>query len=627
MSFRHAFPVLFYSLLAAYASADDALNLDPSKIGSHKSFGPPPVVAPPKIMSYQPENQFDPHRPQYVYAADAVDDSMKPGHVLLGQMGNHTYGGAFWRQREANYYLIGGVHYTKARHYRDGNGDKVDFGYQRDGEAAVIGWVPGAAADVRLTLLRDNILDDRQPQHPMDPVKTRRLVGKIDARLGKPDDSNTLHLSLAHIDLKRRANNHDLRVSPPGKPKIDMKVEREKTNFDLNYSFDFNEKNRILAGVRYKNDQHIGRRFMQTPKGSVLNAFRFPDVHSDLWGVYGGYRFRFDEHNKLETALTYEHKESEAKAAGHSFAPLPVPSPRQLWMKYYGRMFTGKVKNDGVSGKIRYTWENNEKTKIYGEYANLLRLPENPESFSALPGKMGMGNVTNPFIRPERHQRFTLGTDWRGKSYRDYQQTMEDDYLSSWRVSASVFYDQVSDFITFDRARGQKGIMASDGTVITRNVDARLAGGDVRYRHNWSSKVSTVMGLGYRYGENRSDHRPLYQVRPFHADIAIDRKDYFSKGTWSIGTALRYEHKQTRRDDDRKTGLGMDLPEAAKSHVVADVYGSIEWKNTVGLNFGINNIFNRHYASFITNAHVEALTPGLIYAPGRTYWLNVHANF
>jgi hypothetical protein len=57
------------------------------------------------------------------------------------------------------------------------------------------------------------------------------------------------------------------------------------------------------------------------------------------------------------------------------------------------------------------------------------------------------------------------------------------------------------------------------------------------------------------------------------------------------------------------------------------VYAGVNIKDKYGLRLGVNNVFNKKYAEHISGDHVLALSPSVVYAPGRTYWLSLHAAF
>ena len=76
-----------------------------------------------------------------------------------------------------------------------------------------------------------------------------------------------------------------------------------------------------------------------------------------------------------------------------------------------------------------------------------------------------------------------------------------------------------------------------------------------------------------------------------------------------------------------KTGLGDDDPIAAKGETVVDLHGAIQFRNRLGISFGVDNLFNQKYAEFMPGLHVDAIGAPTVYAPGRTFWAKAHVNF
>lgn len=623
--------------LAFSAMAEPVYPINPQQYGMHKAFGPPKPITPKDVLTIRPDNQFDLEglklRGDYANAVDSVNDRMdKPFHLTLGQFGDSTYTGALWRQREANYYVIGGVDYTKAGDYKDGNGKTVNFGYERQGGALVLGVLPTLNMEHRLTLVYDDIDDDKQPQHKMDPVNTRRMIGKYNGRFGAQDDSNTVHLELSAIDVERDANNFDLRnQNKPKAKKIIMAVERQKYSADVHYNFKFNEQHHSSIGLEFEDDTHDAKRFVKTPKGNRQNGYRFPDVNVKTTSLYASHEWKPSKQHSLKAALHYDWQTANARQANKQFVVGKNPktgkpitmSSAGLWQNYYGKKLDGDIKQDGLSGKLRYTFEATPHQQFYGELASLYRMPENPERFAVLPAPAGSAWAANPWIKPERENRLTLGMKLNGNGWGGYQNTKQDDYAGAWQLSGEVYYANVNDFITIDRYRGMKAPLK--GNIISRNVDAKLAGIDVNYRQNWTQNLSSSLDASYRYGQNKTDDRPLYQIAPFEAGLSVDWKDYFDGGSYSLGSRLSYQHHQSRRDDNPLTGLGMDND--TSGYTTLDLYGGVEWKNNVGVSFGIDNVFDRNYAKYITDDHVEVVAPSVVNAPGRTFWLRVNAAF
>lgn len=616
--------VLFSCGLATVAIAEPIYPINPQQYGAHKAFGPPKPITPQNVLTTRPENQFDLLRDGEPNAVNQVNDRMdKPFHFTLGQFGKSSYAGALWRQREANYYVIGSLAYSNAEDYKDGDGHRVNYGYQRQNAALILGLLPTIHQEHRVTLVYDNIDDDKQPQHVMDPVKTRRLISKYHGRFGAQDNSNTLHIDLSAINLKRHANNFDLRFRAPKQPHVLMRVQRQKYDVDVHYNIQLNAQHRSSIGLAYQDDTHDAKRFVKTPRGDVQNGYRFPDIKTQTTRLYASHQWQPAQQHTVKAALNYTWQNAKVRAATRPLGMAQLPTPQRLWQMYYGKQLNGAIKQNGLSGKLRYTFKPSSQQQFYGEIASLYRLPENTERFAVLPGPAGSAWGLNPWIKPERENRFTLGFKINGAGWGAYQTTKQDDYSTAWQVDGAVFYADVDDFITLDRYRGRLAPLR--GNIISRNVDAKLWGADVQYRQNWIQNLSTALGAHYRYGQNQTDHRPLYQIAPFAADVRVDWRDYFDGGSYSFGSRLHYQHQQNRRDDNTLTGLGID--NATKGFSTLDLYGGVEWKNNVGLSFGIDNVFDRNYALYFSGNHVEAIAPSVVNAPGRTFWLRLNAAF
>lgn len=621
-----------YILLLSYCFtstvfAESVYPINPQQYGMHKPFGPPKPINPKTVLTARPDNQFDlQDRASYPNAVHSINARMdKPFHFTIGQYGNSTYTGALWRQREANYYLLGNIHYTQAKHYKDGDNNQVNYGFKRKGATLVAGVLPNTHTEHRITLVYDEIDDDKQPQHQMDPINTRRIIGKYNGRFGAQDNSNTVHVELSAADIQRDANNFDVRTNPAGTPRVIMDVERKKYAADLHYNYAWNEQHHSTIGLGFKYDTQDAKRFVKTPVKLVQNGYRFPNVQVQTTSLYAAHAWKPNTQNTIKAALNYDWQTAQARAATSPLGIPMLPTPQRLWQMYYGKKLTGKIKNKGMSGKLYYAYQPTAQQKFYGEFASLYRMPSNPERFAVLPAPAGSGKgwASNPWIKPERENRITLGMQLNGSGWGGYQNTKQDAYASAWQLSGSVFYADINDFITLDRYRGK--VPALRGNIISRNVNAKLAGADLSYRQNWTPNLSTALGMSYRYGKNTTDNRPLYQIAPFAANLGVDWKGYFNGGSYSVGSRLHYQHQQNRRDDNPLTGLGID--NNIKGFTTVDVYAGVEWSNNVGISVGVDNVFDRSYAKYITHDHVESVAPRVINAPGRTFWLRLNAAF
>lgn len=199
---------------------------------------------------------------------------------------------------------------------------------------------------------------------------------------------------------------------------------------------------------------------------------------------------------------------------------------------------------------------------------------------------------------------------------------------NAWRIGASMVIDYAKDFIILDRARGQEGTNPNNknGNIVSRNIDATLYSLNGFAHYNFLENFGIKANIYYNYGENRSDNRPLYQIAPLEATLNFDHQNYASFGKYALGSAIRAVANQNRGNFDRRNGLGIDRK--TSGFAVIDLYGSISFRDTFGLRFGINNILDKNYSEYISGSHTEAVAPtNIIYAPGISFYIALNGKF
>lgn len=627
MRIRYFLPALVISTL----HAEEGVNLASAEAYQMQlAFGPPPVITPQTDFTMPVENQFDYLHP-WADASVAQDvGSVTSRPVLIGLQANPYSDGerALFRFRGSNAYVIGHAYRHNLNSYKDGNGKTVNAGYLRNGQAVVGGLVPDARQEYRLGVIHDRIDDDRQPHFQLDARSTRRIVLNGTARIGAQDQSNTFNFNVRHVDLERAADNHSLRRPAAGQPRVGMEIERQMTTLNADYRLHYGEQ-RSQFGLTYGHDQHLASRFVFTPQGKKRNAYRFPDIHSDRMHLFYDHFWDITPAHQLSGGLSYDllRADPRAKNTPASIGNNTFPAPAQLWQKYYGRKLADKQKTDGFGIALSYRFQPSEQQSYRVSVDSLLRQPDNTERFHALPGENGSGWIGNPFLKPERHNRISLQGSWQGEGYRDYGKVAHGDLAGAWKIEAQADYDKVSNFITLDRARRQPGILQADNNVISRNVDATLIGAELSAAKSLTDNLAVRGKIRYQYGENDTDKRALYNVRPMSADIAVDYRDYAEFGSYNLGASLHYSHRNRRLDSDKKRGLGLDNPLNHQSYATVNLYAGLQTHDRFALTLGVNNLFDRQYYAFNEQPHIAAQSTLAVGAPERTYWLGFHFNF
>ena len=626
------------SLMSMHAVAEELAN--PDQIQPLKEFAPPKPIAPNAAQGQMPENQFDhTDRTGYHFVTSQIDQSMQTLKLSSGVYGQSFYNSLTANARTANYYGVLNVNHTKANGYKDGAGNQVDWKYKRFNQAAVLGWVPSANQEYRFTLIHDNIDDDKQPHFQNDAVETQRYISRLNARFGSADLSNTLQAELAYRKIKRQADNYTLR--PPAGQNVFVELDREIFDISLKYDRDWGKFHNTIS-ASYQKDKHNGERYLHTALRDVLNGYRFGDIHTDRYRLSNTLSYRFNEAHKLGFGVTYEHnsakvRKNQARLVNPQNPAIFFASPQQIWRHYFGHNFNGKIDTNALSAELKYDFTPSEQKKYSISMARIERIADNTERFNSLAaivhnsrtGALMNQNpaaavVGNPLIKPEVHNFIKITADLKNEAYTSYHNSL---LGSGWQLGGSLMYDKVKDLIIFDRARGQNGVVARNGGFITRNVDADIFVASAYANYNFNPRWAAGAKAIYSYGQNTTDSRALYQIRPFELAGQLDYKNYFSSGSYNLGAAVRFAAKQSRGDFDAATGLGIDQREAAKGFAMVDLYAGLNFKDKYGLRAGVNNVFNKKYAEFISGNHVLALSPRVVHAPGRTFWLSLHAAF
>ena len=640
--------LLFMAFVAENALAQNLAS--PKQFGPLKKFGPPPIIAPNVALGHYLENQYNhTNRGDYFTLTDSMDNAMNPIHFSGGYFEGSAYESALLKLREAKVYTLLNLHHTNANTYKDGDGDKIPFGYDRSGASAVLGVVFNPNNELKTTFVYDGIDDDKQPQHDMDAVETKRYIGKINYRLGDADLSNTLNLDATYIDLHRIADNFSIQNNYRKKAPMQMRMEVDRNilvlgaTHDLDFS-DFHNK----IGVSYTHDEHIGKRSGKkagTPAPFALNGYRFPDVVAKEISLFDDISYKFNNTNKLTLGLEYDYNKAEVKKINevvgyHPNGGKPM-TPGVAWGIHYDEKFDGKVDRDALSAALKYDFTPFNTQSYSLEIASIERIPSNDERFVALNPPMlpspnakpqpnqqnqmhGKGWITNPNLKTERRNRIKASFSIKDENYLDYMDSYFDN--NAWKIGGSLVADYAQDFIILDRARAQKGIKNKSTNIISRNVDATLYSINLNATYNFLEHFGARFNAYYNYGENRDDNRALYQIAPLEATLNLDYNNYASFGKYAFGTALRAVANQSRGDFDTKKGLGIDRKMGG--FALWDLYGSVIFSDVWGLQFGVNNILDKEYSEFISGSHVESVAPTqVINAPGRSFFIALHGSF
>jgi iron complex outermembrane receptor protein len=308
--------------------------------------------------------------------------------------------------------------------------------------------------------------------------------------------------------------------------------------------------------------------------------------------------------------------DTDANRAGEQATVPTMPGmavqrgPADLYDLYYNTRDTDRSEHN-IGGFATLEHALGAEAAVYATVSRTVRTADATERFIASDNGMAADQrwVGNPDLDPEAHHQLELGY------------TRE---TGPWDVAASVYYNDVTDYILRDRAHGQAGIEQDDSATIYRNVDAEFAGFEVEGGIRWTSHWSSRTTLAYVYAENTDDDRAIAQIPPLGGSISLE----YTRSDWSLGGMVRADARQGRVEDDPATDSGQDAGKTPGWGVL-DLYGSYEGSDRFSVSAGINNVFDRTYAYHVNKANVDPFNPEAVQVnePGREIWLRLSATF
>jgi iron complex outermembrane receptor protein len=511
------------------------------------------------------------------------------------------FGDVAWATRR--YFLRSRAQYTDAGNYEDGNGDQVRSAYRETAASLASGFT--LSGDDRLELLvdatraEDVLYSGAGMDAPKDDSDTYRLSYETPAAGGE------LTLESWYAKVHHFMDNYSLRpLTAPMALRVPARsrtvggralFERAAGGWDATFALDY-----------LNNDRHATR-FQGTTPGSVdmVNSFLWPGASlTDLGVTVQGVRPLAA--GRLTAGLRYDHVEAGAGQADHDPASPLLSSPDELYRSYYGRP-AGDENEDHVSWLLRYERPfGPQGFRLFAGLSRTVRTADATERYMAMnnAANPAMRWVGNPGLDPEDHRQVDLGFTWR-RAWLD--------------LTGAVFFDDVRDFITPDRARGQDGILQADGARIYRNVDAQLVGAELEGRWRLAEGWEIAASAAWVRGENTADDRPLPQIPPLNGMFELLR----AVGDWEAGGRLRWADRQSRVDDDPATGSGLDADETP-GHAVLDLFWRGSFFRLGDFGVGVDNLFDKTWADHLNGANQDPFNPDPVQVnePGRVVWAN-----
>lgn len=495
----------------------------------------------------------------------------------------------------------------RADNYDDGNGREVRSAFEQFGGGSEVGWRYGAGSAIALSAER-NVVEDALfagagMDAPWTATNTYRMSLGHNVEGGAALERIEANIYGSYVD--HVMDNYSLRA--PAMMTMLTEAESNTVGGRLAGVFGFGEVELTLGGDYRRNERDAvsySSMMLAVPPTAISN-YTWPGIEIENIGVFAEAKAPLAARTELTAGIRTDFVSVKATKADLLPAGMGAIAARQLYAATYGISDTDRNETN-ISGLVRVTHDFGSFSGWAGA-SRAVRTADATERGIARGPLNANAWVGNPGLDPEKHHQIDLG--------------LETD-RSDWKASASVWYDNVSDYITRDRARGQAGVLVANGANIYRNVDAELAGFDMAAEWAFAPSWRVNGNLAYTWGKNTTDSRALYQIPPLSGSVEIVRQ----VTEWSAGMRMRWAAQQTRVDLDPATGSGLDVQETP-GYAALDIFGSWKLAEAVELRAGVANILDASYASHLNRANGFDPTVVQVNEPGRSAYLQMNFEF
>ncbi len=496
-----------------------------------------------------------------------------------------------------------------ADNYEDGNGTEVRSSFDHRQGGVVFGLTPNKNRLIELTLERNDFEHALYPGAGMDSPEEEgsfyRFRYEDKPAAGWVED---IKFEAYSSDVDHLMDNYSERPAPvypagtmkAGLPMLRATPTNSKTTggrLVLNSGLD---STRIDWGVDLqRNERFAVLNDMDSGAAKAL-SFLWPDVTIEQIGLFSEATRTLSDKATIKAGLRVDNVDVTAGKVGDK--PI-LASPNMAYNTYYG--VTAKDNSEtNIGGLLRYEQAFDNGVSIFTGLSRSVRTADATERYMNkwnMDGKLRW--VGNPDIEAEKHHQLDMGV---------VKATERS------RFGATIFYDDVADYILRDAARGQSGILQADGADIYRNVDAELYGAEVEGRVQLSDLLDVSASLAWVRATNTTDDRPIAQTPPLNGKVQLD----YSVSDWSLGGRVRFADKQDRIDTLSKQEVG-----ETAGWAVLDLYGDLQLGDIFSLRAGVDNVLDKTYAEHASRSNLMDPVAIKVNEPGRVMWVKLTAEF
>ncbi len=498
-------------------------------------------------------------------------------------------------------YLRGIGELKKAQNYEDGDGREVRSSYDHEQAGFIVGYMPTQDRLFEFSYEHNSFSDALYPGAGMDSPTEDGDIFRL-RYLDKPASSNidNIKAEVYLSDVDHLMDNFSLR--PNAGQKMATPTTSKTTGGRVTLDSTIG-KTQWKYGVDLQRNVRNAVSNNMTTGVAVTTGILWPDNDIQQLGIFAEGTTHIASKQKLKYGLRIDQVDASADKAGVS---INGHSANQSYNFYYGTTAEDQSETN-VGGLLRYERELGAGLSLFTGLSRSVRTADSTERGMNkwAPPAMAIARwIGNPTIKPEKHHQFDIGLNRN---------------TDKFALSGVMFFDKVTDYILRDTARGQAGILQSDGADIYRNVDAELYGVELEGRVKLNSRLDLSSSLAYVRATNTTDNdRPIAQTPPLNGKIQLD----YATDKWGAGAKINFASHQDRIDTLSKQEVG-----ETAGHGTLDLYGNYQINNKLSMRLGVDNLLDKTYAEHSSRSNLLDIESIKVNEPGRTIWAKLTVEF
>lgn len=485
-----------------------------------------------------------------------------------------------------------------ADNFEDGAGNEIHSQYERWTTQGSIAWTPDDTTRLELSAA----VSDGQAAYADRGVDGSKFA-RDNYSLKFSKDNLSEHIEsvegqIYYNYVDHVMDNYSLREVMPGMNAVAMNPDRQTQGGKLAVTLKPAPNMDLVLGYDSQFNEHTNRMTMNEAMMPYENKPRLSDSEFTQQGLFAEFGMDLDDRQRIVTgARVDDWRVTDNRSQIALNMMMSVPNPH-----------ANETRQDTLqSGFLRYErildWKS---ANFFAGIGHSERFPD----YWELVSKETADSVSGFNIESEKTTQLDVGLIYNSGP------------LSG---SASVFYNEIKDFIMIETGYLKRAMMGTRSASIARNIDARSWGLELdgQYVINPDWKVS--MTLASVRGANDTDGRTLPQLPPLEGRLGL----HYDNSVWSAGLLLRSLAAQDRVDIGRGNIVGQDIGPTDSASILSFNGG---WRpaSNVLVTGGIDNLLDKEYAEHISRAGVSI--PGFdqvarVNEPGRTFWMKAQFTF